>query len=526
MLKIISKSLKFLLKAFLYFLLLIIGIVFVLYIICPIYNFPAPQPFAGNNIHNPYAKMDATMWRKANFHAHSRNYGGITDGRMNTNKALVGVYKYLDYSNYSISDYQKINKTNAEWNFYIPCYEHGYGVKKNHQLCIGAKKTTWLDFPLLQSVHQQQFVLDNLRNDVEAIAIAHPFLRKSYSPEAFTKLTNYDLVEVVNNFCISEPHWDSALSVGRRVYLVADDDAHNIENTNEVGRKFTMINSPTSDREHIISALKNGIAFGVDFHLIDQEDYYSKLKRVEKLPRLNSVQVIDDSIIINVSDTAAKFVFIGQRGVILDSVINNNVAVYKIKTEDNYVRTKILFRDGTTFFLNPVTRFTGAAPAANELANINYTLTWLLRIIGFSILFFFLNHFLIKRFHKIENKFIRFLFVGGLNTLFSVTVYSILVYIGLQYYIAVFVSNILGILFNFKTTGTLVFKNKSNKLIFKFFAVYLFTYFISVGSIKLLLSLGFDPYTPVVIIAIPMAVVSYFLMKKFVFTAPKTTDNM
>jgi len=53
----------------------------------------------------------------------------------------------------------------------------------------------------------------------------------------------------------------------------------------------------------------------------------------------------------------------------------------------------------------------------------------------------------------------------------------------------------------------------------------LFTYFVSVGSIKLLLSLGFDQYTPVVIIAIPMAVVSYFLMKKFVFITPKTTDE-
>lgn len=130
----------------------------------------------------------------------------------------------------------------------------------------------------------------------------------------------------------------------------------------------------------------------------------------------------------------------------------------------------------------------------------------------------------ISQFYRIKFKFVRFLFVGALNTLFSLTVYWILVYFGVHYSLAVFISNMLGVLFNYKTTGKLVFESDSNRLIFKFIAVYLFTYFLSVGGIKLLLFIGIDKYSAAVIIAAPMAVISFFLMKVFVFNK-KTEDK-
>ncbi len=123
----------------------------------------------------------------------------------------------------------------------------------------------------------------------------------------------------------------------------------------------------------------------------------------------------------------------------------------------------------------------------------------------------------INQFYRIKFKFVRFLFVGALNTLFSLSIYWILVFFGVHYSLAVFISNMLGILFNYKTTGKLVFESDSNKLIFKFIAVYLFTYCLSVGGIKLLLIIGVDKYLAAVIIAAPMAVISFFLMKRFVF---------
>lgn len=133
-------------------------------------------------------------------------------------------------------------------------------------------------------------------------------------------------------------------------------------------------------------------------------------------------------------------------------------------------------------------------------------------------------HYSISQFYRIKFKFVRFLFVGALNTLFSLTIYWILVYFGVHYSLAVFISNMLGIIFNYKTTGKLVFESDSNKLIFKFFAVYLLIYFLSIAGLKLLFMIGVDKYWGAIVIAAPMAVISFFLNKKFVFNK-KTGDK-
>lgn len=76
--------------------------------------------------------------------------------------------------------------------------------------------------------------------------------------------------------------------------------------------------------------------------------------------------------------------------------------------------------------------------------------------------------------------------VGVINTLFGYSLYALFLYLGLHYAVAAFFSTCLGILFNFKTTGVIVFKNKNNQLLFKFIGVYGFLYCLSIGIIKLL----------------------------------------
>ena len=73
---------------------------------------------------------------------------------------------------------------------------------------------------------------------------------------------------------------------------------------------------------------------------------------------------------------------------------------------------------------------------------------------------------------KIDWLFVKFILVGILNTAFGYGAFALLMYTGLHYSAAVVLSTIAGILFNFKTTVVLVFKNKDNSLIFKFIAVY------------------------------------------------------
>ena len=60
---------------------------------------------------------------------------------------------------------------------------------------------------------------------------------------------------------------------------------------------------------------------------------------------------------------------------------------------------------------------------------------------------------------KVDNQFVRFVLVGILNTAFGYGVYCLMLWIGLSYWWATLIANVLGVLFNFKTTGVLVFKS-------------------------------------------------------------------
>jgi putative flippase GtrA len=113
--------------------------------------------------------------------------------------------------------------------------------------------------------------------------------------------------------------------------------------------------------------------------------------------------------------------------------------------------------------------------------------------------------------------FLRFLVVGGVNTVFGYGVFALLILLGLHYVIAALLATICGVLFNFKTTGTIVFRNKDNRLIFRFFGVYLITYLLNIGLLKIFDMYGVGSLIAQAIIVLPLAFVSFLLMRKFVF---------
>lgn len=92
----------------------------------------------------------------------------------------------------------------------------------------------------------------------------------------------------------------------------------------------------------------------------------------------------------------------------------------------------------------------------------------------------------VRLIQKIENKFVRFLFVGVINTIFGYGVFLLFIWFGMHYSIALLFANILGILFNYKTTGYIVFQNKSNRLLVKFFMVYGVVYLFNLLELYLL----------------------------------------
>ena len=86
----------------------------------------------------------------------------------------------------------------------------------------------------------------------------------------------------------------------------------------------------------------------------------------------------------------------------------------------------------------------------------------------------------IKKTSTENYQFMKFIFIGGINTLFGYGVYLFFLFFGLNFAIAALVSTILGIIFNFFTTGRFVFNSKNNSLFFRFILVYVLIYFFTV----------------------------------------------
>ena len=381
----IKKTLKYILYVILGF----VAIVIATSLFRPSYSFDEPKPFQGTYLHNPYQNMNPDNWIQANFHAHTRQYGGLTNGRVNTSEMLDSVYSILGFDHIGISDYNKINYYDSVNPSFIPTYEHGYGVFKIHQLCLGADNVRRLDYFAFQNLSMKQHTLNRLAKYTRLVIPAHPsFVKKGYLVGDMKYLSNYKLLEVLNGFRISTAHWDTALSNGHLVYLIANDDSHNVTDITDVATRFTMINASENDAEHLLQSLENGNAVGVDFPIIWGETLDKKVKRLEKdLPHITQVELRDDTLLISASKPFSKIRFIGQDAKVLDVKKDNRTAFYIVQPEDTYVRTEVEFKDGTTLYLNPITRHENEEIVKQRLDKINYPKTIILWVICILALF-------------------------------------------------------------------------------------------------------------------------------------------
>lgn len=117
----------------------------------------------------------------------------------------------------------------------------------------------------------------------------------------------------------------------------------------------------------------------------------------------------------------------------------------------------------------------------------------------------------------LQVKLLRFLLVGVLNAAFGYGCFAGFLYLGLHYSAALLLATVLGVAFNFKSTGALVFGSKNNKLIFRFVTGYGVVYGTNVVGIAALKLLGVDPYLAGMALIVPMALFSFFINNRFVF---------
>jgi len=398
----VVRIVSFLRKCLLWLFVVLLIVFFVIYAWSPIYNFPGSVPFSGSKIYNPYHGIDSTAWKKGNFQIQSKVWFGITDGRNNSNEAIHAVYKQLCYDIIVISDYMKINQYGAESRNFIPTYEHGYGIRKTHQVCIGSDEVNWIDYPLYQNRNHKQHIINILHQHNKIVALAHPDLRDGYTLDDMHYLTNYDLIEVLNQCRFSIGHWDAALSSGHAAFIIANDDAHDLFKPDEVGMVCTFINTPSLNCDAVIDSLKKGKAYGVNVFMKEGSDLVKKAEDHKKIPFIKSLEVLNDTLFVSVSEPFHDIVFFGQDGTRRKMTTNSKTAFYKILPNDTYIRSEITFPGSTRFYLNPVFRYSGSGPEQPPKPLVDQTKTWLQR--GVAMIFAVLIGILIFRLRRINKK--------------------------------------------------------------------------------------------------------------------------
>jgi len=340
-------------------------VVFGPYVWGPIYRFPEPTRFSGSQLWNPYARLTGT-WQRTNLHAHGRAWSGLTNGQQ-SDEEVVERYRSLGYSVPGVSDYQRIAAQHGIAT--MPIYEHGYNIGKRHQLAIGAHAVQWFDFLLWQSLSHEQYVIDRVKTKADLVALAHPATRDAYTPDDLQQLTSYDLIEVVNGPFAVEDAWDAALSAGRPVWVVANDDTHDLTDSRRTAAGWNMVDAPTTTTSDIVAALKSGRSYAV-----------LRTGAVESanLTVLDRVSVSGDTVTVSVTGAESTFKFVGQDGVTRETVKNAVEASYRLNASDSYIRT-VITSPQTVLYLNPVVRHDGET-LPRPAATVDVASTWALRI--------------------------------------------------------------------------------------------------------------------------------------------------
>ncbi len=144
------------------------------------------------------------------------------------------------------------------------------------------------------------------------------------------------------------------------------------------------------------------------------------------------------------------------------------------------------------------------------------------RILGknFNMLLLRVENNPLSKVIKVEffnKQFSKFLFVGLLNTSFSYTIYYLLCQTSLFPSVALALSTVVGIIFNYFSTGRLVFDNRGFRYFLKFILVYIGVYFFNLLALRSLIVSGVSPELSQALLLPAVALLTFSLMRKFVF---------
>jgi len=116
-----------------------------------------------------------------------------------------------------------------------------------------------------------------------------------------------------------------------------------------------------------------------------------------------------------------------------------------------------------------------------------------------------------------NRQFLRFLVAGGVNTLFGFGVNIAVMLAGSPVWLSMLTGTVAGIAFNFFTHGSYAFRDLSAKRLPRYLVGYAVVYLIGLGAFHVLQLVVRGPIACQTLLVIPMALVSYLIMSRFVF---------
>lgn len=120
---------------------------------------------------------------------------------------------------------------------------------------------------------------------------------------------------------------------------------------------------------------------------------------------------------------------------------------------------------------------------------------------------------------QVPAKYVRFILVGGLNTVFGYLVFAGLTRLGWPDVYAVPAATAAGVAFNFLTYGKLVFESLAARSAPRFVIGYFGLYLCNVAGLRALARVGLDAYKAQAVLMVPLAILSYVYNDRWVFRA-------
>jgi hypothetical protein len=198
------------------------------------------------------------------------------------------------------------------------------------------------------------------------------------------------LVEALNHIKFSLPQWDAALSAGRPVCIIANDDNHDIRNVNDYGRLATVVSAGSNQENQILESLQQGKAYGLEIYTPDGETHELKVERFHDLPHLNQCTLQGDTVLLASSQPIHHIKVMHQTGeVFLDSTITPGAEQisFSIANAFSYARIEVEAGNKHRLYLNPIMRSsTGKKPIA-QVAQVNPGKTMYRRVMGLAFIF-------------------------------------------------------------------------------------------------------------------------------------------